>query len=160
MAMQTLLTLSAGQTMFATEGSAHVIMPLGPDQLVETAFGQGRPHAAQLETAINLVEDALMATGLRAMPRGALVADARLLHLALGVIDAPVCLTLAQVERRYQDIAHAAQRLPSAPVLDLAPLPLAVLILVRECMHHLGYSELVLVKDQTHAEPACAPQRQ
>lgn len=120
-------------------------MPIGPARIVDKAFRQGPPNAAGLESAINLVEESIMATKLGAIPRGALVADAQILHQALGVSNAPAQLTLALVEERYQDIAMRAQRLPSASVLDLAPLPLATLILVRECMHHLGYEKLVLV---------------
>ena len=143
--MQSFLTLSAEQTFIAFEGSVPVILPVGPAQIVDKAFHQGQPNAAQLESAINLVEDSIMATKLRSVPRGALVTNAQILHQALRVINAPAHLSLAQVEQRYQDIAMPAQRLPSAPVLDLAPLSLATLILVRECMHHLGYAELVLV---------------
>lgn len=142
--MQSLLTLSAEQTSIAADGSVPVIIPVSPAQIVRKAFRQGRPNAVQLEFAINLVEDCIVTTKLRAIPRGALVGDARTLHQALGVINAPARLSLAQVEQRYQDIAMPAQRLPSAPVLGHAPLSLATLILVRECMHHLGYAELVL----------------
>lgn len=145
MPAQSLLTLSAGQTCIAEEGSVPVMMSTGPEQIVKKAFRQNRPYAVQLEAAINLVEDAIMATGLRTMPRGALLAEAQLLHQALGVANAPAHLSLTQVEQRYQDIALTALRLPAATVLDLAPIPLATLILVRECMHHLGYSELNLV---------------
>ncbi|OYU43687.1 MAG: hypothetical protein CFE44_17030 [Burkholderiales bacterium PBB4] len=143
--MRSLLTLSAGQTSIAAEGLVHVTMHVGPAKIVVQAFRQGPPNAAQLESAINLVEDAIMATGLHAIPRGTLVADVDALHEALGVVNAPAQLSLAQVEQRYQDIAMPAQRFPSTPVLDLAPQLLATLILVRECMHHLGFAELVLV---------------
>ena len=95
--------------------------------------------------AINLVEDALMATGWRLMPRGDLLSDAPLLRQALGAVDSPAYLSLAQVEQCYQEIALLAQRQPALPVSALAPLPLAALIVVRECMHHLGYARLVLV---------------
>ncbi|MFA9271313.1 MAG: hypothetical protein ACEQSX_11245, partial [Baekduiaceae bacterium] len=117
--MRSLLTLSAGHTSIAAEGLLHVTMPVGPATIVDQAFRQGPPNAAQLESAINLVEDAILATGLHATPRGTLVADVHALHEALGVMNAPAHLSLAQVEQRYQDIAMPAQRFPSAPVLDL-----------------------------------------
>jgi hypothetical protein len=142
--MRSLLTLSAEQTRIAAEGLLHVTVPVGPAMIVDQAFRQGQPNAAQLESAINLVEDAIMATGLQATSRGTLVADVNALHEALGVMNAPAQLSLAQVEQRYQDIAMPALRFPSVPVLDLTPQSLANLILVRECMHHLGYVELVL----------------
>lgn len=92
--MQSLPTLSAEQTCIASGGSVPVILPVGPDKIVDRALRQGRPNAAHLN--------------------------------------------LVQVEQRYQDTAMQAQRFPSAPVLDLAPQSLATLILVRECMHHMG----------------------
>jgi hypothetical protein len=143
--MQSLLTLSDKQICIAPDGSVPVMMSISPTQIVEAAFGQALPRASQLEAAINLVEDSIMATGLRSMPRGRLVTDAPLLHQALQLTQLPTTLSLAQVEQRYQDIAQTAQRLPTTPISKPVPQALASLIFVRECMHHLGYTELALV---------------
>ncbi len=143
--MQSFLTLSAAQLFIAPDGSVPVKMSVSPAHIVETAFGQAAPCAAHLEAAINMVEDSIMATGMRTMPRGTLVSDAPLLHQALLRSQVPTSLSLEQVEQRYQDIAQAAQRLPTVPISEPAPLALASLILVRECLHHLGYTELALV---------------
>jgi hypothetical protein len=144
MPTQSLLTLSTGQSQVTTQGSESCVIPLGPDQIAQAVFRQSPPYASQLETAINMVEDAIMASGLRKMPRGTLVAKAGPLYEALSPTHMPAQLSLAQVERRYQDIAMPAQRLPTAPVLEIDPLALSALIFVRELMHHLGYSDLAL----------------
>lgn len=120
---QSLLTLSVEQTCIAPEGGVQVQIAISLNQIVETAFRQAWQATAQLEAAINLIEDAIMDSGLCAMPRGSLVSDSQLLQQAFQVNSVPVCLDILEVEQRYRDIALSAYRQQPSQMLMHCLLP-------------------------------------
>jgi hypothetical protein len=98
-----------------------------------------RPTPAELERAIDVVEDAL--AGSRAQgSRGELVTADPVL-LALPGLDGPgATLTRDDVESLFQRLASRALGMPASAAgpphgRELA----AAIIILRECMHHLGF---------------------
>lgn len=118
-------------------------LAVGPRGLADDVLRHDPPTPAELERAIDLVEDAL--TGWRRLGADAsrlVTAHASL--LALPGLGAPgVGLDRDAVERLFQRLASrtlgtpiAAAELPRG--LDIA----AALIILRECMHHLGFDRV------------------
>ena len=97
-----------------------------------------------IERAIDLIEDAVMATGLVQVRRGSLtIADTAGPLAAASFIGAPAGLGLEEVEAMFQRLAAAASG-PSS-VLDgvpADPVSACALLVVRELMHHLGFDRL------------------
>lgn len=96
-----------------------------------------------MEQAIDLVEDALAATGLRHLARGELLTDDPRVRPLLGLTADGARLEREDVEVLFQRLASTSLGLPSA----LAGLPsgresAAALLILRECMHHLGYAAI------------------
>ena len=90
-----------------------------------------------------MVEDALMATRLRQGERGELVTAEPLLQALPGLDSTDPRLTREEVEALFQRLASASLGDPSA----LADMPIggrtaAALLILRECMHHLGYGSV------------------
>jgi hypothetical protein len=117
--------------------SRTVTLRVGPQGLADTVLQHDPPTPAELERAIDLVEDAL--TGLRPGPAGAglVTADAVLLALP-GLGPQGGSLTRDAVESLFQRLASRALGTP----VPEAELPhgrevAAALLILRECMHHL-----------------------
>ncbi|MBL8325084.1 MAG: hypothetical protein JNJ89_08995 [Rubrivivax sp.] len=132
------LRLQPRPTVLEFEGRALATLPLGPQGMAEDVLLHDPTTGAELERAIDLVEDAL--TGLRLGPPGGrrfVTSDGLLLALpGLGVQGAG--LTRDGVEMLFQRLAS---RTSGAPVA-VAELPhgreiSAALLILRECMHHL-----------------------
>jgi exopolyphosphatase/pppGpp-phosphohydrolase len=132
------------------DGATLTVLPFGPHSLAEGRFRHDLPTPFELEQAIDVIEEALTATRLPQATRGALVTAAPLL-LALPGLDRPgASLPRDAVESLFQRLASASLGHPSA----LAGLAndgeaAAALVILRECMHHLGFDAV-----QTSADPA------
>lgn len=135
----TRLQLEAERTLLSSPDQGEVTIPVGIEHLASDIFLHDPPTPVELERAIDVVEDALMTTGLSHGSRGELATPDPLLHALIG--GAPgTHATLAEVEARFQRMAAVSlgsQRLPSDP--DLTRRAAAALLILRECMHHLGF---------------------
>lgn len=116
------------------------------------------PDAAALETAIALVEDALMPQlpALAGDASGVICGDQPPLQ-QLASLDGepsgwPVWLSTGDVERLFARLASAAGGvpLPHAGLPDDPPL-CALLLVVRELMHHAGLEGIRIDKAASHA---------
>lgn len=131
------LRLQPRATLLEFESDRTVTLQVGAGALVDAVLRHDPPTAAELERAIDLVEDAL--TGLRPAPAGAGLETADALLLALpGLGPQGGGLTRDAVESLFQRLASRAL---GAPV-PAAELPhgreiAAALLILRECMHHL-----------------------
>jgi len=138
------LRLHAQLTALEFEGSRRITLPVGPRGLADAVLLHDPPTPAELERAIEVIEDALMASRLTQADRGELVtADA--LVLALPGMQAPGAggLTRDAVEALFQRLASRSLGTPgTAPELrpqrDIA----AALLILRECMQHLGFDRV------------------
>jgi exopolyphosphatase/pppGpp-phosphohydrolase len=140
------LETSAQQTRIDFGGGAAAVLPLGAGSLAEAIFRHDPPTAFELEQAIDAVEDALTATRLPHASRGALVTTDSWVRELVGLEAAGTSLTRDGVEGLFQRLVSASQGHTGA----LAGLPsggegAATLLLLRECMHHLGFESVQMV---------------
>jgi len=139
------LRLQAQSTTLEFDRAESVTLPVGPRGLADAVLRHDPPTPAELERAIDAVEDALTGSHLACADRGGLVtADALL--LALPGLDAQGAgLTRDAVEALFQRLASRAIGMPIAAAelphgRDIA----AALLILRECMHHLGFDRVAL----------------
>jgi exopolyphosphatase/pppGpp-phosphohydrolase len=117
-----------------------VTLQVGAQALAETVLRHDQPTPAELEHAIDLVEDALVGLHLAPTDGDRLVtADALLLALP-GFGAHGGSLTRDAVELLFQRLASRALGMPMA-ASELPPgrETAAALLILRECMHHLGF---------------------
>ncbi|MBX3607635.1 MAG: hypothetical protein KF788_20310 [Piscinibacter sp.] len=123
-------------------GGRQLVLPIGPQQLAERF--RDPPTPTDIEHAIDLIEDAI-----GGLDRGPLAGQADLetaepLLFTLPGFEAPAAvLTREAVEALFQRLASRAfgARVASTdlpPGRELA----AVLVILRECMHHLGFDRV------------------
>jgi phospholipase/carboxylesterase len=125
------------------EGDHNVTLPIGMVGLARDALRHDPPTPAELERAIDLVEDALMLSRLAHGARGDLVtADPVLLALP-GLDGQGASLTREGVESLFQSLASRALGMPASADESLhGPEVAAAIIILRECMHHLGFDRI------------------
>jgi len=122
-------------------------LPIGPGRLAAKVFSRELPSPVELEQAIEVVENALDATGLAAEPRGELVTTDAVVRQLPGLAVGHGALSRADVESLFQRLASASLGQPSAALgLPAGREAAATLLLLRELMHHLGF-EAVRVAD-------------
>ena len=108
--------------------------------LAEELFRHDPPTPHEIEQAIDRVEDALATSGLKHAVRGDLLTRDPQLHALLGLRTSGDRMTRDEVEPRFQRLASASLGHPGLrDGLPAGPAAAALLIL-RECMHHLGYA--------------------
>lgn len=134
------LCLHADRTTLSDGAAPELVIGVGVDDIVGSVFRHD-PTAIEIERAIDRVEDALGASGARQSERGELRVAYPPLLAALGLTADGMRLSRDEVEARFERLAAAALGQPGA----LAGVPVdragaAALLILRECMHHLGYS--------------------
>jgi len=133
-----------GRTTLVVANVPEVVLPVGAGAIAQALFRHEPPAAGELERAIDEVEDALAASGLGQAERGWLrTAEPRLFE-RLGLPAASGRATRDEVEAQFQRLASIALGHP-APAG--APVPggedAARLLILRECLHHLGFAGLL-----------------
>lgn len=137
------LHLDDHRTTLIDGASPPVTLDVGIRTLAEKVFRRDPPAPAELERAIDVVEDALMAAGLRHAPRGELSTADPLLHAMLDLHEDGAQRTRDEVEARFSRLAADAQGRRSGPTgLPPGREGAAALLILRECMHHLGFDRI------------------
>jgi hypothetical protein len=128
------------RTLLHSSAQLPVVVPVGARSIARTVLRHDPPTPAELEQAIDRVEDALMATGLRQSARRQLVIRDAALMAPLGLRSLDEIATRDEVEMAFQRLASVAlgQPLPTGTA-PLGREPAAILLILREFMHHLGY---------------------
>jgi hypothetical protein len=137
------LRLQAHATLFEFDDAEAVRLPVGPRGLAEDVLRHDPPTPGELERAIDLVEDALTRSRLAFADRGELVTVDALLQALPGLGAPGSGLTRDSVEALFQRLASRALGTPVAATelphgRDIA----AALLILRECMHHLGFDRV------------------
>jgi len=140
----TRLRMQAQRTMLTAE-SASVVLEIGHQSVAERFFRHDPPAPGELESAIDAVEDALMSARVPRADPATLVSSDDIRRLIPGLRPDGEATTLDEVEARFQRLASVSLGHPST----LADLPMgresaAALLILRECMHHLGFAGLVI----------------
>ena len=134
------LRLEALSTVLEFDDGRTITLPVGPRGLAGTVLRHDPPTPAELEQAIDRVEDALTGVSSAGIEgRGLVTADALLRRLP-GFDAQGSGLARDAVEALFQRLASRALGTPIAA----AELPdgremAAALLILRECMHHLGF---------------------
>ena len=138
---RTHLRLGAERTMLSTPDSAQVVINVGTERLANDVFLHEPPTAVELERGITVIEDALMDTGLMHHSRGELATSDTHLRSLVGPMAGSTPIPLAEVEALFQRMAavsHGSLARSSDPAFTREAS--AALLILREIMHHLGYS--------------------
>jgi exopolyphosphatase/pppGpp-phosphohydrolase len=126
-------------TLSMEDGSAVTVGP-SPAALAAACFHHDPPTARELEHAIDIVEDALMAA---MPPRGSgvpLTTIEPALRLLPGLADMDSALSREAIEDMFQLLASIASGQPTSSASIVADRRVAAALLVtRECMHHLDF---------------------
>jgi hypothetical protein len=134
------MQVEAARTVF-TEGALEVFsLRVSPTTLAERHWPDGQPGPLQLERAIDDVEMAIEQTRLPSADRGRLLATDSLLR-QLPPLGEATHVGKDDVEVMFSRLVASSSRPPSmtsAP--ELSGESAAALLLLREVMHHLGFS--------------------
>ncbi len=119
------------------DAPAVVRLRLGSAALARDVLRHDPPTPLEIEHAIAAIEDEVMPLAKRLPPSSVWVASGAAVHELVAGADS---LTLANVERLFQQLAAVAEGRPAASggVPTGAAFVASVLIL-RECMHHLHF---------------------
>lgn len=137
------LRLHARNTVLEFADGAVATLPVGVGDLARDVLRHDPPTPAELERGIELVEDALAAARLAKADRGTLLTDDAALRTLPGLQAPQAHLPIAAVESLFQRLASRSLGTPVAVAeLPEGPQVAAVLLMLRECMHHLGFAQV------------------
>lgn len=132
------------RTVLSDGASPQVVLNVAAINIATQLFRHDPPTPGEIEQAIDWVEDALTATGLKQTVRGDLVIDEPMLFEKLGLDAEGARMARDQLEARFQRLASISLGHPRAqgdPPSE--PMAAALLLILRECVHHLGYNGLL-----------------
>lgn len=153
MTAHTTLQLGAdSSTILCTEAGRVVMqqaLPLGTASLARQWMRHTPPTPLEIENAIEVTEDVVMPLAAKLVRTEQLQlsgSGAALILQGVGAAsDAPLHWSLDAVEDLFNRIAMVSQGRPSGQeALPTAPEFYAALVIVRECLHHLRFAELVV----------------
>lgn len=132
------------RTVLSDGASPDVVLNVAAINIATRLFRQDPPTPGEIEQAIDWVEDALATTGLKQNMRGDLVIDDPMLFEKFGFDAQGERMSRDQLEARFQRLASLSLGHPRAQDdPPSGPMAAALLVILRECMHHLGYGGLV-----------------
>lgn len=140
--------LGFGPTVTTLSSDDGDVVTLGPSPaaLADACFRHDRPTAVELERAIDVVEDALMsAKPPLARGAGLTTSEPTLRQLpGLGAVGAT--LSRDAIEALFQELASIALGMPDPHEPTVTGRDRAAsLLILRECMHHLGFDSVRIV---------------
>ena len=108
----TRLCLEARQTWLELGPDAVVVLPLGPRSIASDCLRHDPPTALEVEQAIDVVEEALLRTGLPQAPRGTIVTSSTLLRALPGLErdGADVAAALLMLRETMHHLGYDAVR--------------------------------------------------
>ena len=142
------LRLLARSTLLEFSGAQAVTLPVGIRDVADNVLRHEPPTPVELERAIDVFEDALSGSRLAQAERGALVTSDAVLRSLPGLQASATGLSREAVEAQFQRLAARSLGTPVAE----AELPAgrdfaAALLILRECMHHLGFESVQLAAE-------------
>lgn len=138
-----ILNIEPHRTTLSCPSGGEAVIDVGIDTLTDRFFRDDAPTPLDIERGIDTVEEALQATGLRHGRRGELVTNAPWLAALPEFHAQGGILSRDAVEALFRRLSTASlHRAGSAVDPLLARHTAAALLILRECMHHLGYDVL------------------
>ncbi|MCW5652940.1 hypothetical protein [Hydrogenophaga sp.] len=148
--MTVLLHIGERETRLSLPGEAPFVLAIGTLRPGAMPWRQDPPSAPALESAIADVEDQVMPL-LRRLPAGADLhsadreAHALLAWAGLGNGEGAQTLPIDDVERAFNELAAISLGRPAASSsLPVGGAFTAYVLILRECMHHLGFRTLTV----------------
>jgi hypothetical protein len=137
------LRLQEQTTLLEFEDGRTATLQVGPQGLADTELRHDPPTPAELERAIDRVEDALSGLHLASADGDRLVTTDAHLRTLPGLGTHGASLGRDAVEMLFQRLASRALGMP-IPAAELPPgrETAAALLILRECMHHLGFDRV------------------
>ena len=134
-------------TLLEFVDTATVTISVGMRGLAEDVLHHDPTTPAELERAIDLIEDALAMSRLPIVDRGSLLIECPPLRTVPGFDDHGFGLERGAIEALFQLLASRAHGTPIAT----AELPhgrniAGALLILRECMHHLGFNHVGVLR--------------
>jgi hypothetical protein len=130
-------------TLSSDDGGGVFTLAPSPAALAEACFSHDRPTASELEHAIDIVEDALMAAKAPRLHGARLTAFEPTLRKLPGLEPVGATLSRDAIEALFQQLASIALGMPNPGAAVIADRGVAAaLLIVRECMHHLGFESV------------------
>ena len=134
------LAFDADVTTLSTRDGGAVTLGPSPAALSVACFRHEPPTARELEHAIDIVEDALMAAKLARGSGEALTTFEPVLRMLPGLETPGSAVSRDAVEDLFQQLASIASGLPIPSAAVVAGHEVAAALLItRECMHHLDF---------------------
>jgi hypothetical protein len=133
----------ADRTVFFDGAREDASLPVSPSVLADRHWPHGLPGALQMERAIDDVESAIEQAGLVHADRGVLLATDSLQHLLPDLLKRGTLCSRDNMEdafTRWVGSSYAGGR--GGAGLELHGESAAALLLLREVMHHLGFSAI------------------
>lgn len=142
----TRLHLQAHQTTLETAQGTNIILGVGALSVADGFFRHDPPLPHELERAIDAVEDALMADHVPRAIGGSLVSSGPALRTLPGLQTSGAMVSRDHIEALFQRLAAASLGRPG----HMSGLPkgreaAAALLIMRECMHHLGFESVSFI---------------
>ncbi len=133
----------AARTVFFDGAREDVSLPVSPSILANRHWPHGLPGALQMERAIDDVESAIEQAGLVHADRGVLLVTDSLQNLLPDLLKRGTLCSREKVEDAFtQWVASSCTSGRGGLGRELRGESAAALLLVREVMHHLGFSAI------------------
>lgn len=140
------LRFSPTVTTLSSDDGGVVDLGPSPAALAETCFLRGQPTAVELERAIDIVEDALMAAKVPRFTGAGLTTSEPSLRQLPGLDVVGATLSRDAVEDLFRQLALIALGMPAPQGSQLTDRDTAAaLLILRECMHHLDFASVCVV---------------
>jgi hypothetical protein len=137
------LAFSLATTTLSFDDGVVVTLGPSPSALANACIRHDPPTAGELEHAIDVVEDALMAARPPRLDGAGLTAFEPTLRRLPGLEAEGATLSRDDVEALFQQLASMALGMPNRLGAVVADREVAAaLVITRECMHHLGFESI------------------
>lgn len=131
------------RTALSTADTSEVVFAVGARTIAQKLFRHDPPTPGEIEQAIDWIEEGLAATRLTHGQLGDLQTDEPRLLALLGLRGTGERVTREQVESQFQKLASMSMGRPRGQDEHLLDsMTAALLLILRECMHHLGFEGL------------------
>lgn len=122
-------------------------LPMGTSSIAEKHFRRRIPNEAEVESAINEIEDLLMSDGRLRDFGGTLFTSDSAMRGFFPVADqGPVVVPLSEFEAKFRQASLVAVGGSSTmDGVDMTPESLAWLLVTREILHHLGFDSMTFL---------------
>lgn len=120
-----------------------ISLPIGYEQIASQYFKHNIPTVAEVDYAINVIEDELMSNKSLINNNETLIcSDKILIDILTKNIELKNIFTRQEIEDLFSKYANVSMGEPlSRYYLDINPNNYAAMLILREIMHHLNYNE-------------------